>query len=598
MFTLESEPWARALQVSDLPIAAELSRKLNNLGVESIGELIRIIKYDPIAEEDHRDLISAVRLVLTTAGNSAAVSLESAWSNLCSQNPFCSVSEIAFRRKCTPYAVLDLAKRVGVIGQLDEGQSSIYLVPEPESIDRNNSQRLIQGLADRLLKIDDRQFKVLKGRLQEGSTLEVIGQSLGLTRERARQIERKAKENLRTIASASEVLEAVIPIHYALENLGGRATIQELSREVGASPFSLSIAVELAANHPHFQDISLISGFETHLPLNFASLKKATDVLELSALDSITKERSSFAMGSSGVKRGSEYLRNLSDSIGEKISCTHTPILSTLGALEQKGLVAIGRVHPSEELEYGPWAIYPQTPRTVQIAQAILKVGSEEASKSVGAFSGSYFHSQDGVQNHLLTEQLFKSTGIRTMETSVNELCKRYPEIFVRSGPSRWGLIGAGAQYSDAKAEKKLDHGTTIDLLVEVLEKSSEPLPIHEIISRMRQIAPEIKEMSVRVYLYTLHADRFVQEDGLFTLSDSYLKRRELAAELPWGATIKILERVMAESNVPLALDEIVSRCQEHLPVDPAAIRSYLEQNYRNWFRKLPEGKYIRSEVV
>jgi RNA polymerase sigma factor (sigma-70 family) len=593
---LARRTWARALDIDDLPIATDLVRKLRNLGTDSIGELVRIIKYDQLAEEDHPELIGAVRVALTTPGNSAAVSVESAWLNLCAQNSFCSISEIASGRKCTRDAVLDLAYRAGVVIDGNINSSLIYIVPDPATIDHDKSRAALQTLVDRIRGLESREAKILESRMVEGVTLEQIGQDLDLTRERIRQIERRAKQNLLRIASDAEVIEAIIPVHFALENLGGRATAAELSVELGSSRFAVSIAIELAANHPDIQDLVLVSGSETHMPMNFKPFKKQTKVLELAVLESISEEQVSLAIGASGVKRGVDFLRSLGEINGSGISCRHTPALTVLNALENQKSIAVARVHPLEELEFGPWVTNARTPRAIQVVQAMLSEGSEDRYKTGSSSGESYFHSQDGVQNHLVMDRLFNITGARTSEHGLNELCKRFPEIFVRSGPARWGLIGAGALFSDSQDELKLDHGTTIDLLVEVVDEASEPIALHEIIAIMRGRAPEIKEMSVRLYLRTLHADRFVEKDGRFSLSDSYKNRRN--TELPFGATIKILEKVLSEANVPLTFDEIIKQCQSHLPVDPGAIRSYLEQNYRDWFRKLPEGKYMRSEIA
>lgn len=83
------------------------------------------------------------------------------------------------------------AVRVGRFGGPDESSPC-----EPWTLDPEPDDRVDDALRDAVARLPDREREVVRRRMA-GETLKAIGESMGLTRERIRQIERDAHARLR-----------------------------------------------------------------------------------------------------------------------------------------------------------------------------------------------------------------------------------------------------------------------------------------------------------------------------------------------------------------------------------------------------------------
>lgn len=81
-----------------------------------------------------------------------------------------------------------------------------------ESID---SERRRKWLRSALRVLNDRELKIVKERRlsDEGATLESLGQTLGISKERVRQIENRAMEKLKAALMANGGASSLIPVH-------------------------------------------------------------------------------------------------------------------------------------------------------------------------------------------------------------------------------------------------------------------------------------------------------------------------------------------------------------------------------------------------
>jgi len=589
---VDENPWIRAIEPGDLPLSAGLVRDLAQIGVNTVGELVGTIYFDRVAAEDHSDLVRVIGLALSTAGMVAAIDAGTAWQNLCSSSYSRRLPEIAETRQCSMGAIIDLGRRAGAIrevpSQLDFDQ--VFFAPDPSLRDLGQSTRAIRAFSDKVNEVLDERSASIAGLRSVGQrTLEEMGQAFGITRERVRQLESKARKTIYERVDPNLIIEAATPVAFAIEDYGGGATLRQLSSTLRIDEPTIGLVLESAHRDRRIRDLVPISISGLHSPFEFEIPSRSHRDIRLRPFK-VHEELVEAAIGPSRIVRGSEFVQRLQANMDAPFSCSHVTLSARLSGLERMGMIAVGSVHPFEENQFGPWVISPTTTRTTQIIKAMLRAGSYDAVERGGS-SDLLFHAPDGIPNHVLTEQLDRSGGVRISEHGLEAFCSRYPEIFIKSGMTSWGLIGAGATPFDAAIAPKLDHGTTSDLLVWVLDEAEEALQLHEIIGRMREIEPLIKEMSVRLYLNTLNADRFTNTDGYYQLSENYQSRRNI--KLPFGATIKTLIKVLTDAEQPLSLDEIVDECRQLLPIEPSAIRGYLDQNYHNLFRKLHTGKYV-----
>ena len=182
--------------------------------------------------------------------------------------------------------------------------------------------------------------------------------------------------------------------------------------------------------------------------------------------------------------------------------------------------------------------------------------------------------------------------GYEMSEQALDELCRRNPDVFVRTGTRSWGLIGAGAERNEKGEDNQAASRYRItDCVADILHDSPDGLSLAELIREVRRIIPSAAEQTVKLYLTTLQPERFESVGGdKFKLRREYVDFLENHANLE--PTIDVLTRVLREAEAPLSMKEIIRRCEEIQFVSHTAIRGYLSQNYGGRFRRLIIGKY------
>ena len=524
---VDHNPWMRALEPADLPLSAELIRGLSRINVNTIGSLVRAIYFDPIAAEDHPDLVQTVDIALSSDGMLAAIDAVTAWRNLCSGSYFRRLAEIAELRQCSVGTIIDLGRSAGAIRYVPSqlNFSQVFFAPDPSLRDLSQSTRAIRAFSDKVdAVLDERSVSIARLRSVGQRTLEEVGQELGFTRERARQLENAARRTILKRVDPNLIVEAATPIACTIEHWGGLATLNELSSTLKIDESTVGLVLESADRDPRIRGLVPISISGFHSALEFEIPKRSYRNIWLAASHDVEPELVEAAIGPSRIIRGDEFVRRLQADLGAPFSCLHVTMKARISGLERMGMIAVESVDPFEESQYGPWVISPTTTRTTQIIRAMLRASSADAVERDGSVR-LRFYSPDGVLNHVITKHLEQINGDRITEHGLAAICSRYPEIFVRSAMTSWGLVGAGATPFDVASTPKLDHGTTSELLIQILGESEESLNVHEIISRMRLIEPLIKEISVRLYLNTLHVDRFTEKNGYYQLNSDYSQR-------------------------------------------------------------------------
>jgi len=133
--------------------------------------------------------------------------------------------------------------------------------------------------------------------------------------------------------------------------------------------------------------------------------------------------------------------------------------------------------------------------------------------------------------------------------------------------------------------------GQTRELVFEALEGKQQGLPENDILRYVRRSYPSASAVSIFIYLRYTYVDLIEETPaGNYRLKS---KRTSSEATNPESlSTIDTLTRVLTEAVEPLLEDEIIARCEQIRPVNHAAIRGYLRQNYDSRFVHDGQGKF------
>jgi len=243
-----------------------------------------------------------------------------------------------------------------------------------------------------------------------------------------------------------------------------------------------------------------------------------------------------------------------------------------------------------ERMLFGEWISNGLTERAQDIAQAIIYSGASEGPP--GSQVKPAIVLKQGRSSEQIVNYLANRMGHEMSEQALDELCRRNPDVFIRTGARSWGLIGAGAELNETGEENQLAIRYRItDCMADILHDSPDGLSFAELIREVRRIIPSAAEQTIRLYLTTLQPERFQSVGG-----DKFKLRREyvdfLENRINLEPTIDVVTRVLGEAEAPLSIKEIIRRCEEIQFVSHTAIRGYLSQNYGGRFRRLNNGKY------
>lgn len=248
--------------------------------------------------------------------------------------------------------------------------------------------------------------------------------------------------------------------------------------------------------------------------------------------------------------------------------------------------VSLVKAAEYERMVFGDWVTIDLTKHARSIVRAIIYHGANE-DRRVDGDSLSYLRA--GVRSDYIIRDIFNHTGLTMNEHSLAELCKRSPEIFVRSNDISWGLIGCGAIKQSAEVPKRHYRGQSriIDLITSALEDSPDSLHLQDIVQIVRNTIPNASETTIRLYLNTLHRHRFeANMDGTFRLSREYENH---LIDMEQGTVLDLLVEVLGQADYPLNIEQIIERCLAVRFVSETAIRAYLIQNYGGLFRRVED---------
>lgn len=264
---------------------------------------------------------------------------------------------------------------------------------------------------------------------------------------------------------------------------------------------------------------------------------------------------------------------------GRQLVC-HLAGVSTISAAEY------------ERLLFGEWISCGLTERAQDVAQAIIYSGANDVPP--GEQVEPTIKLKQGRSAEQIVNYLANRIGHEISEQALDEMCRRNPDVFVRTGPRSWGLIGAGAERNEKEENQEDVKRRITDCMADILQNSPQGLSLAELLRKVRRIVPSAAEQTVRLYLTTLHKERFESVGcDRFRLRREYLDFVENRTNLE--ATIDIVTRVLREAEAPLSIKEIIRRCEEVQFVSHTAIRGYLSQNYGARFRRLDNGKYVAA---
>jgi len=499
-------------------------------------------------------------------------------------------------------------------------------------------------LDSRLTEIIIRRYGLLSGRIE---TLEEVAKDLDstrdLTRERVRQLEEKAfklilhpkrlgtepfssfqgfKEQIRLwlskknqVAHALEVIDHFnnyidfdkyepISSMFFLCSIAG-LSVKQVNRDGGTWLVSTS-EIEYERFVTAYKALVNSNMDEAGVTTNtlLKHIEEVRTIISFADLESIDAVRSlaNQVIGPSRIMTYREFIsslrrrctldRKLTELLGHMVlwdmgsNCDDHRLICSLAGVS---------VIPAAEYErilFGEWVSCGLTKHAQDVVQAIIYSGANEGLPDCQIEP--VLRLKQGISAEQIVTYLANRIGYEISEQALGEICRRNPDVFIQPGLRSWGLIGAGAR-TNGKKGNQADIGYRIaDCMVDILHNSPDGLPLGELVREVRRIVPSAAEQTVRLYLTTLHPERFESTRGdRFKIRQKYID--SLEERVNQEPTIDIVTRVLREAEAPLSTNEIIRRCEKVQFVSHAAVRGYLSQNYDGRFRRLDNGKYVAA---
>jgi hypothetical protein len=356
----------------------------------------------------------------------------------------------------------------------------------------------------------------------EVETLEKIAVDLHLTRERVRQLESKTVSYLLSRKGFSRSLSLALTefehqIRVWLSKLGNTASGQEILEQFGQyfnfngfqpSPGMafLCEAVNLIARplrrdgdvwfaslseadysrivkvYCAVNDTDLDGTGTTTTLGQLKDVRIITKTLGSNAIETIQTEAKRL-IGATKVMRFNEFVTGLigrcqAVEIPGRMWESHQRARQVPDVIDSRFLATLAGVSVVPAAEYerialGEWVTCDLTKRAQAVVRAIIygganwsaiesKVAPEDCLKS-------------GIPSEFIIEDVANRSGFYITEQALDELCRRNSDVFVRTGPRSWGLIGAGAMASqDDISRSVVQQVRIIDALTEILLQSPE----------------------------------------------------------------------------------------------------------------------------
>jgi len=321
-----------------------------------------------------------------------------------------------------------------------------------------------------------RLISILKNRWIDNKTLEEIAAEHGMTRERVRQLQAKAIKWVSEFfadVGTQHILDRLAWIEEstteAVGRRGGYATIDETEGDLrcpsGSLRFWFFFNTAVGLLNPKQKNLRGV--------LKLGGIRLTKNHLSVGRLfepDQDTAEWSNIIreiVGTPGVMRLDMVLSTIDDRFGRDEAVT-PDILARGLALETK-IGATLLLNPEEtHKKTGIWISIGLGRVAREVARAIISM-SNDISNIQADNPGEL--SQGGVRSDQISKWLEVNSRQTPNTRAVESICQRTSQVFARTGPSSWGLIGAGAQNVEPETTVMAD---IIDIVSGLLKNQPE----------------------------------------------------------------------------------------------------------------------------
>jgi hypothetical protein len=408
---------------------------------------------------------------------------------------------------------------VDVQAKLRNGSSIPHMGVDPEDVweyvARGLRRRKYRDQAPRLINI-------LKDRWKENETLEAIAAKNRLTKERVRQLEGKAINRMNELFADVGKYGIVNRLAWIEGN-----TADAVARHGGY------VAVEEAERYLNWPKGSLRFWFlfNSGLGLLNQKAKNLRGDLELGRV-TLTHESLSIAEGFKTENNGPGLSEIVQDIVGPKGIMRLGDVLATLDhrfgpnedvtsaqlargkALEARSGIVLLLSPERSESDTEIWVASGLSRAAREIARAMLYGPIEEDNISKNDTDERL---AKGVRTDLISEWLDVHSYQKSNARAIEAVCARSPKVFARTGPTSWGLVGAGPQSAE-----------------------SEPSAITDVVNTVRTLLKTqaiVSKADVSRELSGSWSNAWLQITIALGLKDGYLINRYSEFQMPTGRT-------------------------------------------------------------
>ena len=427
-----------------------------------------------------------------------------------------------------------------------------------DALDRKANSRLAdyerrEDVGRRRLLLSLREAIVRRRGLVSGEveTLESVAQDVGLTREWVRQLESKALQALFAHKGLGETVSRRMGLFQTrllrwVSKLGNAVSGQEVLGEFGKyldfhgyqPSLAMAFLCELAglvvraprregdvwfaslteADYERFERVYQMldhaHGEEerTSATQTFTDFEEVRLVANAAGIESIETVRAQAkrVIGPAKVMRADKFISSLMryDLLSKAIiDClkpdaeeklhSYNPVPGLLAKLTRVSVVPAGEY---ERIIFGQWITSDLTKRVQAVVRAIIYAGTNQG--AIGPKIKPTECLKYGAHSESIVRDLASQSAFSMSEPALEQLCRRNADVFVRTGPRSWGVVGAGASPNpDRVARPGTQHGTIINCVTETLQGVPAGLTLGEVVRQVRREVPTAAETTVKLYL-------------------------------------------------------------------------------------------------
>jgi len=466
-------------------------------------------------------------------------------------------------------------------------------------------------------RLKERDIAILRRRWLYNDTLSKIGLSIGITRERTRQIEAKATRTLRdgpTGLNANGLKERFhwieSQLYEAVTNRGGHGKISSVETALGWP--TESVRTWIALNSVIGVLNPLQKGFKSNG--DFGRLVfEGSDLFGLSTLitgaDGFSlKQHVEAAVGPKGIMLLEDLLNTL-----DRQAIDHAPSESEPAergrALERAGVLDLLEATHQCGAQSGYWVSAGLTFPALEIARAIL-YESEPNNNANNEEQPDNDPLLDGLRTDLISDWLLRNSDHKSNARAISLVCERNPTVFARTGPTSWGLVAAGANgdsYDHSPSKEQSILAAVVDT-VERLGQAKRFVSKVDVIDRLSPnwsggwISQTIDQAVAKGYLinqqrgrrhYVLTVGTPISSHDRLTSKKQFLREKGIH-----GETSQLVLAALSNQPAGLTENDVLRSVRDIRPdTSENSVYVYLNHTYRDIIEKLPTGHYrLRHE--